>query len=89
VVLSANKTYHVVFAFNASTRLLELFVNGALDTSWTAGATPLTSTTASLDLGRRHDGTCYLDGVLDEVAIYNYPLSSTQVSQHYLLGSTP
>lgn len=75
--------YHVVGTYDgANTRL---YVNGQL----AAGPTPFTLNLVASYASIAADGTVATDffpGTLDEVGIYGYALSSTQVYDHYTAG---
>lgn len=83
---STATTYHVVGTYDGTN--VRLYVNGSLVAGPTALSLTLTANFASIG----SDGaavTDYFPGTLDEVAIYNYALSSTQISNHYTVGTAP
>ncbi len=82
-----NTWYHVVYVVTPTG--YTIYVNGtnAGSNTW-ASATPiLFNSTHTLCVGADSDAAFEeLSGKLDEVAIYNYALTSTQVANHYNTG---
>lgn len=77
----ASTTYHLVATKNGSTR--KVYVNGADDTSLGTNFT-IADNANDLFIGRKGaSSTDFFTGVIDEVAIYNYALSSTEVADLY------
>jgi hypothetical protein len=82
---TANTTYHVVGTFDGTNA--RLYVNASLAGGPTAATVSLATNFASIG----SDGSSpveFYPGTIDEVAVYNYALSSTQISDHYTVGST-
>jgi hypothetical protein len=81
-----NTWYHVVYVVTPTS--YTIYVNGtnAGTGSWSSSTPILFDSTHNLCVGA--DGSNFEDfeGELDDVAIYNYPLTSTQVSNHYNTG---
>jgi hypothetical protein len=81
--VSAGSVYHIVGVCDGVS--LKLYVNGALvDTETFSGqvdtsANPLYIGTAG--------ASAYWNGVIDEVAFYEYPLTADQVRRHYNVGT--
>lgn len=48
----------------------------------------MSSTSGNLEIGRFANGHSYFNGLIDEVAVFNYVLSSTQVTSIYNDGTT-
>ena len=65
-----------------------VYVNGAQLGASTSGwgATGPADGAAPLNIGRRADGTQYLNATIDEVAIYSSALSPARVQAHYTAG---
>lgn len=84
---SKNQWYHVVGTFDGSTQ--KLYVNGELVGQQTVPA-GIPVNDFNLFIGRAEGGygwpTCYFDGIIDEVAIYNRPLAAEEIQQHYQNG---
>ncbi|GAA4731986.1 hypothetical protein GCM10023350_14200 [Nocardioides endophyticus] len=78
--------HHVVFTRTQSTGALALYVDGAAAGTATAHTAALTSPT-SISFGRVLGGSNFFLGSLDEVVLYNTPLSGGTIASHYSLGS--
>lgn len=85
-VPTVGPTYHIVVAHNYTAETVTFYVNGVLlsieDVS--AFTVPVTPILGFGGIARA--GSDYMDGTLDEVAIYSYVLSATQVANHYAAG---
>ncbi|MCP3976660.1 MAG: LamG domain-containing protein [bacterium] len=93
----AGEVYHVVVVLKPSAGKLKLFVNGELAASAT-GVEAMDRHRANIGIGARNGSTRfadkvksggvgnYLDGVVDDVAIYNSILSNAKVAAHYAAG---
>jgi hypothetical protein len=82
---------HVVATYSANSRTLQLFVNG-VSIGKTGGAPDLNADTISFLVGAssvKEGGTDTWAGRIDEVAIYAYPLTGTQVLTHYRVSGRP
>ena len=87
-------TYHIVGVIDYANDTLKLYVNGDL----TSGGATFGATTYTLSSHSRPDtigyikhisatsGTNWFDGLIDELAVYDYELSQDQVTEHYNLG---
>jgi hypothetical protein len=79
--------HHVVLTRQAGAAIV-VYVDGVATTG--AVSTGTVSGTAAVSLGRiQSSATNYLQGALDEVAIYSTVLSAATVSNHYTTGTTP
>lgn len=83
-----NTWYHVVATYDGSN--LRLYVNGVLVGGPTATAASVTSQSVVLNMGSDTgggvDGGGFLNGLLDEMAVYNFALSAAQILAHYNAG---
>jgi len=79
-VPALNTWYHVASVYNASTRSLDVYVNGVLDSGTLRGTVPTTQIlqNVNVNIGRRTGGY-YFNGIIDEVRIYNRALSATEI----------
>jgi hypothetical protein len=84
VAVNDGKWHHLVATWNSSNGAMQLYVDGALNNS-TTGPTALRVAPANLRIGSIQTGvsTGFLNGALDQVAIYNYVLSATDVAYLY------
>jgi hypothetical protein len=82
---SANRWYHLAGVLKAD-RTVELYVNGVLDASSTI-PTYATYPGATWYIGRNMEAdNLPINGVIDEVRVYNRALSAEEIKQQYLLG---
>ncbi len=72
--------YHVVGTYDGFS--VYIYVNGELENSGSMSGSMKTSE-SPVNIGRRIDGDCHFNGVIDEVVIYDYALSSDEVSERY------
>jgi hypothetical protein len=77
--IALNKWYHVVTTVDGSGNV-RIYVNGVLDAS---GSTTLTAPTGSLTIS---DAVFQMDGVIDDVRVYNRALSATEAYNLYKMG---
>jgi hypothetical protein len=83
--LSLDTWSHVMCVYNGST--ITTYIDG-IASSTQAETDAITSTnTTALSIGRDSAGSGYVQGLLDEVRIYNYPLSPVQLQQVMAGGS--
>jgi uncharacterized protein YjdB len=80
--VKAGTLYHIVASYDGTTA--RLYVNGSLVNSLVTPYQPVV-TPVNLTIASRN-GNNYTRAVLDDVALYNYALSSAQVAIHYALG---
>src|SRR6185436_9882302 len=66
----------------AATRTIRLYVNGVFKGSRTY-ARAVAAGPRQISLGRTEDGSKYVNGRIDEVAIYRSVLSASQAAAHY------
>ncbi|HEV2251286.1 MAG TPA: LamG-like jellyroll fold domain-containing protein [Candidatus Limnocylindria bacterium] len=84
-LITANTWHHLALVYTAADLVGRLYLDGALvlTTPATDGAMGASNSVA-LTIGRNNAGTGdYLDGRVDEVAVYNHALSATRVAAHY------
>jgi hypothetical protein len=77
--------YHVVGVFEEGVGSY-LYVNGVLKTFTASTRTTLRSSTKGLFIGATNS-ILPREGVIDEVATYNYTLTPVQIKSHYLAGA--
>jgi hypothetical protein len=85
--VTANTWQHVVVTRAAATKTIRFYVNGVAKGSGSYVTTP-TSSTKAVSIGRSEGGTQYVNGRLDEVALYSATLSAAQIAAHYALRSS-
>lgn len=76
--------YHIAYAVNQTG--YRIFINGTLVKTGTyAMGTPiLFDVNHTLNIGRRHDGTEYFNGTIDEVKVWRRALTDTEVLNEYV-----
>lgn len=83
----ADTTYHVVVTFDATS--LRLYVDGALvATQPIIGIFTPGSGVGNFAICQYSFPANAYDGILDEIALYNYALTSTQVQTHHDVGTS-
>lgn len=83
-VVTTGQWSHVVFSLGAGAR--QLYVNGQLVDTFNTTARP-TFGGAPLTFGSRADDSEWLQGGIDEVAIYNQVLDEHTIRNHFVAGS--
>ena len=79
-----NQWHHVVFTRQRTTGSLVLYVDGAVAATGTSTNTWSLTSSSVIHFGKIASGTTRnYTGALDEVAIYNTPLSAITVTNHY------
>ena len=75
------KWHHLVGTYNSTSGAMQVFVDGTLNNS-TTGPTGIRSAPTTLRFGGIQSGTStgYYNGLLDQVQIYNYVLSGSEVA---------
>jgi hypothetical protein len=74
--LVAGTWYHVYMTYDGTN--LKLYINGDLDGSVSATGT-ICYDTLALTIGRGDAYTSYFNGIIDEVKIYNYSMTSAEI----------
>lgn len=77
---------HVCGVYNTATSTLKLYVNGVEVDSKTASGSPTAITSGTFSLGRRGDAAVFLNGSLDDAAIFNTALTAGEVELLYENG---
>jgi len=90
--LSINTWYHVVCTYDGrggstANQGINLYIDGTQESVTLAGGnySYMTNTTQPVEIGR-HSGSSYLNGNIDETAIFNTELTSAQVLEIYNNG---
>ncbi|MBC8185657.1 T9SS type A sorting domain-containing protein, partial [candidate division KSB1 bacterium] len=84
--LNVSKWYFLVGRFNSQTDERALFLNGNLVAS-TTEPTTVYSNNLSVKIGRRCQNVSqYFNGIIDDIRIYNYALTESEISDLYHEG---
>ncbi|CAB5172674.1 hypothetical protein D3OALGA1CA_5854 [Olavius algarvensis associated proteobacterium Delta 3] len=78
--LDLNRWHHLVATYDQSTQTVTIYIDGELDTSAAVGA-ELNLTSFDHTLG--HESDACLNGILDDVQVYNKALSLSEVQALY------
>jgi len=79
---------HVAMTYDASTGIVNLYINGVLDKSADTAGGSINTTTEILAIGRLGSTSAeYYDGSIDDVRIYNYVRSADQITEDMDNGS--
>ena len=75
-----NTWYYVAGVYDAAARTLHIYVNGVLDDGALVGTVPASQfdPVQNVTIGRRSGGY-YFDGTIDEVRVYNRPLTQAEI----------
>ena len=79
-----NTWYHIIYTCDTEANELKLYINGELVGEGASGATP-----QNMDerrIGSEHDGR-YLNGMVDEVRVYDRVLDEDEVEQNFTVSS--
>lgn len=82
--LSVDTTYYIVGVSNG-TGTGYIYVNGSLVSSGPYSSSASYENVAHIAVGS--DGSSHFNGVIDEVAVYNYALSAERIATHYAVGA--
>ena len=78
--------HHVAFVWDTTADTLNIYVDGSASNGTLIGTPSNIGTVdpaGDLSIGRRNDNTGYFNGFIDNVAIYNRALTSTEIQQAY------
>ncbi len=81
-VIERNKWYHLVYTYDVFNKTLKLYLNGQLE--YIGINEPYNNDSANIFIGGGWDS--YFQGSIDEVKIYNYPLTVDEIRQNYNVG---
>ncbi len=85
--LPAKKWHHVVMARAGDT--VKVYVNGKVEISGTTRVDSPHKMKTAFFGGRCGGGGAGLEGRIDEIAVYNFPLSETQLRAHFEAAAAP
>ena len=82
-----NTWLHFVGVYSGTAGTVSLYANGALVGTTTGAAATVPTDAIGARIARRWDLANYIGGTLDEIALFNYPLSPTQIATLYNSGN--
>jgi hypothetical protein len=71
--------HHLAGIWNSGNGLMQIFVDGALDSSITGPIGFRNAVTSNLNIGNGHNGGRYFNGTLDDVELYNRILAPAEI----------
>jgi RHS repeat-associated protein len=84
-VVTTDTWYHIVAVKNGTANPVAIYVNGTAQSLVTDNRAAIQDTTTQMTFGRTANASGeYLKGSIDEVAVYDQPLSSIQALRHYI-----
>jgi len=86
ISLIPNRWNHIVGTFDGTDR--KIYINGVNATISTASIITNTGTSTDLFIGKRADGGQFFEGELDSLRIYSKVLSSSEIHNQWLEGSS-
>ena len=81
-----NNWHNAVFINNGTS--LSIYIDGVLRTSTNTAGGTIDNDVVNFEIGRKQDNTQYFNGKIDAVSIFNYALSSSQITTLYGSSST-
>jgi hypothetical protein len=81
-IINDGQWHYCVATRDQFTGNLNLYVDGLLEAAGTGALTPRNAA-STLRIGSTNTGTLYLNGQIDEVKLYNYPLEGMAVAAEY------
>jgi hypothetical protein len=90
--VTSGNWFHIVLTYDGSKTAsgVKFYSNGVLKTNDAPASNNLTgsiATTGNLSIGCRTGGSSFVNGVMDEIAVWSKVLSSTEVTELYNSGS--
>lgn len=91
VILSPTETplntwRHIAVTYDFNTNIAKLYINSALNTEASNIPSPNPNTSVPLIIARDNDSIYYLNGILDDLRVYNRVLSRSEISDLYNMG---
>ncbi|MEN9328307.1 MAG: hypothetical protein RI947_1115 [Candidatus Parcubacteria bacterium] len=86
--ISTGAWHHVAVTFDNANNNTKFYIDGVLDSTDTSGTNDIADTSETLKIGAAGQSSDYFDGRIDDVRIYNYPLTAAQIKTTYNDGSS-
>ncbi|MDP3940910.1 MAG: LamG domain-containing protein, partial [bacterium] len=77
--LVTNKWYYITAVFDPTTGWQSIYINGVLDKTRISGSTGISDTATTLRIGGNQGTGRSISGIVDEVRVYNFPLTTKQI----------
>jgi len=81
--VATDQWHHIVAVYDSSTGDRQIYVDTVLEASDVIATGGFATNPTPITLGANYDPPRELAGQIDECAVYTYPLSSSQIQQHY------
>lgn len=80
ILIADQQWHHVAVTFdNSATLKYKLYVDGSLDTAYNLNVSINTSSSTNMRIGVRMDGANYFTGNIDEVRVWNYARTESEI----------
>lgn len=80
-----NQWYHLVYTLNASTQKVTMYLNGVKESEAASGSYTLVA--QNWRIGSTYSNNRFFQGPIDEVALFNRPITATEVLDFYKRGA--
>jgi hypothetical protein len=77
---------HLAGTYDASTGTLKIYVNGALDNTWSISPAPVDTAATPFEIGARNGGA-FFAGMIDEVLLFKTALSQSDIADIQSAGA--
>lgn len=84
---STGTWYHLAVSYNAASGIATFYINGSPVGTGTGGPSSIYNNNIDFTIGRFTGGSSYIDGILDEIAIYSRTLSDAEIETLYNEGN--
>ncbi len=78
----------ITYAYNQSTKIMYVYINGVVDSFTASIVAPQATSTGDLYIGRDYPGSAstgyYLKGALDDLRIYGRLLNAAEIAKLYV-----
>jgi hypothetical protein len=89
VTVQLNSWVHVAGVYDATAQTMDIYINGQLRNGVQSNPIPasLNTTNNQVRIGSRQSTNQFFNGKLDDVRVYNYPLTTQQIRDDYNSGA--
>jgi len=85
--ISTGNWYHIGFTLNQDTNKIQIYLNGSTNGGTTSYTGNIYNSTAGFTIGYSSLATGYLDGLADEVIVWNTCLTADEIAEVYAITS--
>lgn len=76
---------YITAVYDSSASTKKMYINGKLEATLT-GQSPMGDSGSDFNIGRYRNAGLYYNGIIDEVRVFNTPLSASTISSDYISG---